>query len=97
MGIRAHRITEVKYSDYDSFSTHDEELLDFIQSNNDGGYYDQVNMDGVGHVVVAVSVLRAAIAKAAELHIDADTVKVLRRDIAAAKKQGDSSVTYSMF
>lgn len=97
MSVAAHRQVKVKFADYNSFNlTGDQKLVEYLDQT-DGGFYAQLTGGGTGYVVVGLDVLRGAIRKAKALGLDQDTVKHLKADLAAAKKDGEDSVTYDCF
>ena len=98
MSVRAHRILSVEYAPETSFNLYgDEKLVDFLQKENDQGFYDQMNSDGGGVVTVSIEALQKAIDQAEELELDEVTVRVLGEDIAAAKLADNDYVDYDCF
>ena len=98
MSVRAHRILSVEYAPETSFNLyHDEKLIDFLQHENDLGFYDQMNGDGGGKITVSIEALQKAIDQAKELELDEVTVRVLGEDIAVAKVHNEDYVDYDCF
>jgi len=98
VSVRAHRILSVEYAPETSFNLyHDEKLIDFLQHENDLGFYDQMNGDGGGKITVNIEALQKAIDQAKELELDEVTVRVLGEDIAAAKVHNEDYVDYDCF
>ena len=95
MSVRAHRILKVEYAKNPSFNLwHDEKLINFIDTHNDLGFYEQMNANGGGVVCVETSVIKDAIEKAVELELDEDTVEQLKADIEASE---NGSIDYDCF
>jgi len=98
VSVRAHRILSVEYAPETSFNLwHDEKLVEFLERNNDLGFYRQMNDDGSGVVTVSIEALQKAIDEAEELELDEATVRVLGEDIAAAKLANNEYVDYDCF
>ena len=98
MSVRAHRILKVEYAPETSFSLYgDQKLVGFLESENELGFYRQLNDNGGGVVTVDIETLQQAIDQTEELELDEDTVKVLREDIAAAQADNNTSVDYDCF
>ena len=98
MSVRAHRILKVEYAPEVSFNLYgDQKLVEFLEHENDLGFYRQMNDNGGGVVTVSIETLQRAIDQAKELELDDDTVKVLREDIAAAQADNNESVDYDCF
>lgn len=95
MSIRAHRVIKVEYAEGPSFNlSSDQKLLEFLENENDRGFWLQLGNTGNGQVSISVEVLEKAIAQAEALGLDADGVNAIQADIAFAKSQDDDSVTY---
>ena len=96
MSVRAHRILKVDYAPETSFNVwHDEKLVEFLDRENDLGFYNQMNDNGGGVVSLTVEVLQKVVDQAKELELDDDTVRVLREDIASADP--DETIDYDCF
>ena len=96
MSVRAHRILKVEYAPNPSFNLwHDEKLINFLDTQNDSGFFSQMNENGGGVVNIEASVIKEAIEKAAELELDEDTVEQLKADVEAAGEDG--SIDYDCF
>ncbi|MBA7663394.1 hypothetical protein ES703_71434 [subsurface metagenome] len=92
----AHRIVKVEYADKPSFNLwRDQKLVEFLESNSDFDFYDQINTDGVGVVSVAIETMQKAIDQARELELDEDTVAQLKADVEADADEG--SIDYDCF
>lgn len=98
MSVRAHRIIKVEYAPNSSFNLYsDTKLVEFLEANNDLGFYRQMNDNGGGVVTVSIETLQQAVDQADELELDEDDVKTLREDIEAGKKSGLECVDYDCF
>jgi len=96
VSVRAHRILKVEYAPNPSFNLwHDEKLINFLDTQNDSGFFSQMNENGGGVVNIEASVIKKALEKAGELELDEDTVKQLKADIEAAGEDG--SIDYDCF
>lgn len=96
MSVRAHRILKVEYAPNPSFNLwHDEKLINFLDTQNDSGFFSQMNGNGGGVVNIEASVIKKALEKAGELELDEDTVEQLKADIEAAGEDG--SIDYDCF
>lgn len=98
MSVKAHRILKVEYAPQVSFNLYgDQKLVEFLENENDLGFYRQMNDNGGGVVTVGIKTIQKAIDEAEELELDEDTVKVLGEDIAAAKAENNETIDYDCF
>ncbi|MDO8578042.1 MAG: hypothetical protein Q7R50_02555 [Dehalococcoidales bacterium] len=97
MSVRAYRVVRVLLADPSFNVSHDQKLVNFIESESEAGFYSYLNSYGSGEVDVPVNVLKKAVKKAKQLNLDEFTVNSLKEDIAFAKARKDESVTYSCF
>lgn len=98
MSVRAHRIIKVEYSPETTFNlSYDQKLVEFLDGENDGGFWSHLNDDACGQVGISVEALNKALKRAESLELDEYTVKAIKDDIAFAESQDDGYVTYDCF
>ena len=95
MGIRAHRIVEVKYAEQTLFKLGASNLGDFLLHHGDTN--DNRNSDGGGQIEFPFRVLKEALKKAEKLKLDEYDIEVLKSEIAACKKAGKASDEFISF
>lgn len=93
MSVRAHRVIKIEWAKPESFNLwHDDDLVDFL--DKELGLYEILNEDNTGLVEIPTDILEKAIK---EVSMADNTKSSLQEDIEAAKKAGDSYVTYYCF
>ncbi len=97
MSIRAYRVISHILEDPSFNLYQNRELVNFIETESEAGFYSYLNSYGSGEVDVPVNVLEKAVKTAKQLELDKATVKQLQQDIAFAKSNDEESVTYSCF
>lgn len=92
MSMRAYRVIEIKM-EVSSFNLwHDRALINFL--DEEAQFSANLSSDGTGLAEVPVKMLERAVRMSAKLNLAEETVKRVQQDIAAAKSNGDESVTY---
>lgn len=88
MSVRAHRVSKIEWDAADTFSLHDEKLVEFLDINQ---YLDS---DGCGIVWVSIENLKEALSMAEELELDSDSIDNFNADIQFSLDAGEETVIY---
>jgi hypothetical protein len=96
MGIRAHRVIEIKLAEYSSFSLWDNsKIMEFLENKTDFVY--KLNSEGTGEAEIPVNVLKKLIKMSIKLNIDEETRNRLQEDIDFADSNNNDYVLYECF
>jgi hypothetical protein len=94
MGIRAHRVKVIEYTEQTLFKLGQSKLGDFIMKHD-----DTTESDGGGQIETQFHVLEEALESADELGLDDFEIETLKDEIKSLKDEGkkDDYIIYHLF
>lgn len=94
MSVRAHRVLEIK-TVAESFNLwHDGKLCNFIDQENDTGFWHHLNADGCGLVELNIETIKKILENSEKLEVDEYDIEDFKKALEWAQKNNTEWVQY---